>query len=220
MAGDALCWFAFQRAALFRATVLAHEKRPISASLRHPASARFAIRPTASGDMLDIYIYVFGSQSCATRLVFVGSAPLIDIAFGDSASLRGIPASAQNKAAHGTSGRVRRVASHLGLAPAPRAVSPGVFTALRAAMLRRRNTAFPAPSLPASSRRYAPQCFVGGIPPSRLATCTSAHPPNRAVACRSARHSARRSASSPYVKPLHATTTDTNWHLTRKKTFL
>ena len=52
------------------------------------------------------------------------------------------PASAQNKAAHGTSGRVRRVASHLGLAPAPRAVSPGVFTALRAAMLRRRNTAF------------------------------------------------------------------------------
>ena len=56
----ALCWFAFQRAALFRATVLAHEKRPISASLRP----------------LDIYIYVFGSQSCATRLVFVGSARL------------------------------------------------------------------------------------------------------------------------------------------------
>ena len=73
-----LCWFAFQRAALFRATVLApllghplrgllpsvvggyHEKRPISASLRP----------------LDIYIYVFGSQSCATRLVFVGSARL------------------------------------------------------------------------------------------------------------------------------------------------
>ena len=86
--------FAFQRAALFRATVLApllghplrgllpsvvggyHEKWPIRASLRHPASARFAIRPTASGDMLDIYIYVFGSQSCATRLIFVGSARL------------------------------------------------------------------------------------------------------------------------------------------------
>ena len=86
--------FAFQRAALFRATVLApllghplrgllpsvvggyHEKWPIRASLRHTASARFAIRPTASGDMLDIYIYVFGSQSCATRLIFVGSARL------------------------------------------------------------------------------------------------------------------------------------------------
>ena len=56
--------------------MLAREKWPIRASLRHPASARFAIRPTASGDMLDIYIYVFGSQSCATRLIFAGSAPL------------------------------------------------------------------------------------------------------------------------------------------------
>ena len=68
----------------------------------------------------------------------------------------------------------------------------------------------PAPSLPASSRRYAPQCFVVGIPPSRLATCTTAHPPNRVVACRSARHSARRSASSLHVKPLQANPTDTN----------
>ena len=68
----------------------------------------------------------------------------------------------------------------------------------------------PAPSLPSSSRRYAPQCFVGGIPPSRLATCTTAHPPNRAVSCRSARHSARRSASSLHVKPIQATTTATN----------
>ena len=53
-----LCWFAFQCAALFRATVLAHEKRPITASLRP----------------LGVYIYAFGSQSCATRLVFEGSA--------------------------------------------------------------------------------------------------------------------------------------------------
>ena len=51
-------------------------------------------------------------------------------------------AAAPTVTAHGTSGRVRRAASRLGLAPAPRAVSPGVFTALRAAMLRRRNTAF------------------------------------------------------------------------------
>ena len=117
-----LCWFACQRAALFRATVLAYEKWPIRASLRP----------------LGVYIYAFGSQSCATRLIFAGSAPLIDIAFGDSASLRGIPAVARNKAALGTSGRVRRGARGLGLSPAPCAAAPVVFAAIRAAMLRRR----------------------------------------------------------------------------------
>ena len=61
----------------------------------------------------------------------------------DSSHFRGFrPAAAPTVTAQGTSGRVRRGAVHLGLAPAPRAVSPGVFTALRAAMLRRRNTAF------------------------------------------------------------------------------
>ena len=35
----------------------------------------------------------------------------------------------------------------------------------------------------------APQCFVAGIPSSRLATCLTAHPTNRVVACRSVRHS-------------------------------
>ena len=53
-----LCWFAFQCAVTVGATVLALEKRPISAFLRP----------------LDIYIYAFGSQPCATRLVFEGSA--------------------------------------------------------------------------------------------------------------------------------------------------
>ena len=38
-------------------------------------------------------------------------------------------------------------------------------------------------------RRYAPQCFVAGIPSPRLATCLTAHPTNRVVACRSVRHS-------------------------------
>ena len=47
----------------------------------------------------------------------------------------------------------------------------------------------PAAPLPSSSRRYAPQCFVGGIPPPRLATCLTAHPTNRVAACRSVRHS-------------------------------
>ena len=58
--------------------------------------------------------------------------------------------------------------------------------------LRSGDTPLPAPSLPASSRRYAPPCFVGGIPPSRLATCTTAHPPNRAsrVAQLATRHAA------------------------------
>ena len=46
-----------------------------------------------------------------------------------------------------------------------------------------------APPLPSSSRRYAPQCFVAGIPASRLATCLTAHPTNRVGACRSVRHS-------------------------------
>ena len=149
-----LYWFAFQCAALFRATVLAHEKWPIRASLQP----------------LDIYIYAFGSQSCATRLIFAGSARL------------------RPKTKPRVAPLVEFVAERRTSASLP----------------------LPAPSLPASSRRYAPQCFVGGIPPSRLATCTTAHPPNRAVACRSARHSARRSASSLHVKPIQATTTATN----------
>ena len=43
-------------------------------------------------------------------------------------------------AAHGTSGRVRRGARGLGLPPAPCAAAPVVFAAIRAAMLRRRDT--------------------------------------------------------------------------------
>ena len=47
----------------------------------------------------------------------------------------------------------------------------------------------PAPPLPSSSRRYAPQCFVAGVPSPRLATCLTAHPTNHVAACRSVRHS-------------------------------
>ena len=54
------CWFACQRAACFAATVLACEIWPIRASLQP----------------LGVYIYAFGSQSCVTRLIFAGSAPL------------------------------------------------------------------------------------------------------------------------------------------------
>ena len=130
-------------AALFRATVLAplighplrgllpsvvggyHEKWPIRASLRHPASARFAIRPTASGDMLAIYIYVFGSQSCATRLIFAGSAPL----------------AAAKQAAHGTLGNwVKATHTRRSLRGKAR-LFPRAASTIRVTMLRRRNTA-------------------------------------------------------------------------------
>ena len=102
----------------------------------------------ASFAPLGVYIYAVGGESCTTRLPLLRSARL---RLGTRASPSAIPSlrSALTSfggyptvTAHGTSGRVRRGASHLGLAPAPRAVSPGVFTALRAAMLRRRNTAF------------------------------------------------------------------------------
>jgi len=54
-----------------------------------------------------------------------------------------------------------------------------------------------APPLPSSSRRYALQCFVAGIPAPRLATCLTAHPTNRVVACRSVRHSPPRPLPHP-----------------------
>ena len=56
-----LCAFgACQCAACFAATVLAREKPPICASF----------------GPLGVYIYAVGAESCATRLVFAGSAPL------------------------------------------------------------------------------------------------------------------------------------------------
>ena len=60
----------------------------------------------------------------------------------DSPHFRGFrPAAAPTVAAHGTSGRVRRGARGLGLSPVPCASAPAVFAAIRAAMLRRRDTA-------------------------------------------------------------------------------
>ena len=60
-----------------------------------------------------------------------------------SSRFRGFrPAAARNKAALGTSGRVRRGARGLGLTPAPCAAAPVVFAAIRAAMLRCRDTGF------------------------------------------------------------------------------
>ena len=55
-----LCWFAFQCAALFRATVLALRERPIPASFAP----------------LGVYIYAVGGESCRNRLTLEGSARL------------------------------------------------------------------------------------------------------------------------------------------------
>ena len=85
--------------------MLAREKWPIRASLRP----------------LGVYIYAVGSQSCATRLIFAGSAPL----------------------------RPR---------PWPRMAPLVEFGAVLGVSA---SLPLPAPPLPSSSRRYAPQCFVG-----------------------------------------------------------
>ena len=154
----------------------------------------------ASFDPLGVYIYAVGVESCATRLPLLRSAPLGPTklwlcskalflwAFRSAFGLA--PQNAPRFSA------VTRPEPWPRMAPL---VEFGAVLGISASL------PLPAPPLPSSSRRYAPQCFVGGIPPSRLATCTAAHPPNRAVACHSARHSARRSASSPHVKPLQAT---------------
>ena len=110
--------------------------------------------------MLDIYIYVFGSQSCATRLVFEGSAPLLGhrlrrlrFASGDTGC-----GPDRDRAWHLWSSSSReespRLRSALGLRPrlSPRYARPS---------LRSAATPLHAPPLPSSSRRYAPQCFVG-----------------------------------------------------------
>ena len=60
LALSVLCWFAFQCAALFLATVLALRERPIPASFAP----------------LAVYIYGFGGESCRNRLTLEGSARL------------------------------------------------------------------------------------------------------------------------------------------------
>ena len=105
----------------------------------------------------------------------------------DSSHFRGFrPASARNKAAHGTSGRARREESALGLATVPAAMLPRLSLAIRVVIPRRRNT--------------------GSLPHSRL----SAQFANRIPACHSAQRSVTLPASSPHVKPLQAIPTDTN----------
>ena len=85
----------------------------------------------------------------------------------------------------------------------------------------------PVSPLPSPSRRFAPQCFVGRIQPPRLAACSAAHPTNRVAACRSARRSTPRVASSasdrcassapscaspPLATPLSLAHSANKWH--------
>ena len=65
----------------------------------------------ASFAPLGVYIYAVGGESCRNRLTLEGSARL----------------AAQNKAARGTSGRVRRAKSALGLATVPHGDAPAPF---------------------------------------------------------------------------------------------
>ena len=72
---------------------------------------------------------------------------------------------------------------HLGCSSRPRPVSASL--------------PLPASPLPSPPLRFAPRCIVGRIRPPRLAACSAAHATNRVVACRSARRSTPRGASSP-----------------------
>ena len=123
-----LCWFAFHRAATVGATVLAREKWPIRASLRP----------------LDIYIYVFGSQSCATRLIFAGSAPL----------------AAAKQAAQCTLGCWANGACVRRSLRGKARLLPRAASTVRSAILRRRNTGSSSRSRPlahhANCRRAVP----------------------------------------------------------------
>ena len=107
---------------------------------------------------LDIYIYVFGSQSCRIRRAQKGSARLgptklrfcsktlflwaFRSAFGlapQNATRFSAVIRPETKPRLAPSG-VRRGARGLGLSHAPCASAPVVFAAIRAAMLRRRDT--------------------------------------------------------------------------------
>ena len=83
----------------------------------------------------------------------------------------------------------REFGAVLGVSASLALASASGWSAHRADHRQAAVTPLPAPPLPSSSRRYAPQCFVAGIPAPCLATCLTAHPTNRVAACRSVRHS-------------------------------
>ena len=100
--------------------MLAREKWPIRASLRP----------------LGVYLYAVGSQSCATRLIFTGSAPL----------------AAAKQAAHGTIGCWANGASVRHSLRGKARLLPRAASTVRSAILRRRNTAFSSRARPLAHR--------------------------------------------------------------------
>ena len=120
-----LCWFAFQCAACFAATVLAREKWPIRASLRP----------------LGVYIYAVGSQSSATRLIFAGSAPLAAYPPSEASRRRRCPCRGAKQSARGILGSWVK-ATHVRRSLRGKArLLPRAASTIRVTMLRRRDTA-------------------------------------------------------------------------------
>ena len=197
-----MCWFARHRAATVGATVLAplpghplrgllpsvvggyHEKWPIRASLRP----------------LGVYIYAFGSQSCATRLIFAGSAPLgpTKLRFCAKTLFLGAFRSAFGFAPQNATrfSAVTRPRPWPRMAPlvefgAVLGVSASHTSSDRLRRLGLRPRVIPR-SLRRRSRRLHGDTRRNASSvntPPRLAMCLTAHPTNRVAACRSVRHS-------------------------------
>ena len=160
------------------------EKWPIRASLRP----------------LDIYIYVFGSQSCATRLIFAGSARLgpTKLRFCSKTLFLWVFRSAFSLAPQNATrfSAVTRPETKPRLAPLVEfgAVLGGSASHTSSDRLRRlglRPRVIPR-SLRRRSRRLRGDTrrnASSANTPPRLATCLTAHPTNRIAACRSVRHS-------------------------------
>ena len=147
---DVLCWcgFACQRAALFRATVLALRERPIP----------------ASSAPLGVYIYAIGGESCRNRLTLEGPARLGPTkqrfcsktlflwAFRSAFGLA--PQNATRFSA------VKRPKTKPRLAPSGAGLTAHAFVSRSGEKLDSSRALHPP-----SAARY----FVGGIPPPRLA---------------------------------------------------
>ena len=133
---------------------------------------------------LGVYIYAVGPQSCRIHRAQKGSARLgpTKLRFCAKTLFLGAFRSAFGFAPQNATrfSAVTRPRPWPRMAPV---VEFGAVLGISASL------PLPAPPLPSSSRRYAPQCFVAGIPAPCLATCLIAHPTNRVVACRSVRRS-------------------------------
>ena len=139
-----LFMLAFHRAACFAATVLTHEKWPIRASLQP----------------LVVYIYAVGSQSCATRLIFVGSAPLSAYPPSEASRRRRCPCRGAKQAAQCILGNWANGTCARHSLRGKARLLPRAASTVRSAILRRRDTASSSRARPvahhANCRRTVP----------------------------------------------------------------